>query len=182
MKKASVFLVIGLMAACTRCHALQGGAGGITLGFQRYDPDLANQDMGCVLIGGFGYGVSSEGVRFGGFGMAALGGEGESSPSDLNCGIGGFITGWEFRAGPFVIAVNLWTGLGGAAYGASDPGGFMIAFGELSAELGLVLTRCMRLVGYMGLQGMGNLVPGRPFHELELYTPVTGIRLSWGSL
>ncbi len=182
MKRTSVFLVIGLMAAYAPCFALQGVAGGILLGFQQYDPDLANQDMGCVMIGGFGYGVSSEGVRLGGFGMAALGGEGESGPSDLNCGIGGFITGWEFRTGPFVIAVNLWTGLGGAAYEASDPGGFMIAFGELSAELGLVLTRWMRLVGYMGLQAMGNLAPGRPFDELDLYTPVTGIRLSWGSL
>lgn len=69
MKRSSVFLVIGLMAACAPCFALQGVAGGILLGFQQYDPDLANQDMGCVLIGGFGYGVSAEGVRFGGFGM-----------------------------------------------------------------------------------------------------------------
>ena len=98
-------------------------------------------------------------------------------------GIGGVIVGQELRAGPFTIAANLWTGIGGVATSPRCPeGGYGVLFGELNLEAGIAVTRWMQVVAYGGMQAIANIAPGtRPGGDLFVYSPVAGIRLAWGS-
>ncbi len=181
MRRLRVISVISLLIALAACPLFAHGGGGITFGSQYYDPDFANRDLSAFSVGGFGYGVSADGQRIGGFGMAFTGIGSTAGQPDISGGIGGLITGQELRIGPFTVAVNLWLGLGGLAVDFENPSGFMAAFGELNLELGIPVTRWMQLVGYAGFQVLGNLIPGMPFEDVLIYTPVVGVRIRWGS-
>jgi hypothetical protein len=161
-----------LVVAPTALLAAPGGAGGIGFGVQSFDTRLASHDLGLMYITGFGYGVDGGGTRFGGFGMALLG-----PVSGTWGGVGGILTGYELRAGPIEIALNLLGGPGGLAFGR---GGYFILFGQADLEVGLTLLPWMQVVVYGGFQAWGNLIPGFPLREATLTTPVYGIRVAWG--
>ena len=173
-KKLGIFIIV-LIVPASMGFAYSSG-GGLTYGLQYYHPELTNQDIGLHTVGGYGYGTSRGGQRFGGFGMAIF-----SESNELVGGIGGNITGHEFISGPVSLAANLWTGVGGAKASLKDPGGYMILFAELNLELGIALSPWMQLVAFGGMQGIANVIPGTPFDSVLYYSPVWGFRLSWGS-
>jgi len=154
MKAARVLLVMALLslAAPALLVAAPGGAGGVGFGVQYVDLGLANQDLSLSYITGYGYGVSWNGARIGGFGTALLG-----------------------------SASRTWGGVGGLLTGVAMAGqGYFILFGQADLELGFAVLPWMQVVLYGGYQGWGNIVPGRPLAS-SLTTPVLGVRVAWGA-
>jgi hypothetical protein len=169
MRRVLAVLLLSLLPACI---AAAGGAGGVGFGAQYYDPVMSSSNLGMAYIMGFGYGVDEGGSRVGGFGMALF-----SAPGRSAGGAGGLLVGHEWRAGPVVFAFNFLGGVGGAAYAG---GGYMLLFGQADLELGAAVLPWMQVVLYAGYQAWGNLIPGIPFVSAKLFTPVLGVRVSWG--
>jgi hypothetical protein len=155
------------------------GAGGFTWGQQIADSQLANFDLQSSLTGVYGYGVSWNGRRTGGFALAV---HSDGAAPAVEGGFIGGIAGQEFRRSPFIGAVNLWAGLGGlsAGRGISADGSFAV-FGEITAELGVAFMPGVLLTGYAGLQAMSAVSSGETFFTRVMYSPVIGMRLAWGS-
>jgi hypothetical protein len=170
--KKRLAIAFGVLLAAAPL-AMAGGAGGIGFAMQAARLGLSNADPGMSSIMGYGYGVMGDGERIGGFGSALL-----SLNSGSAGGVGGMMIGQELRAGPFVVAVTLWGGVGGAAW---NDEGYMLAFGEADAEIGLRLLPWAQITFYAGYQVWGNVVPGVPMSSVYIYSPVMGIRLGWGS-
>jgi hypothetical protein len=175
MKRITAILALAILLPLA---ASARGAGGLTVGTQVFAPRMANSDLGLSTIGGFGYGVSPWGQRSGGFGQAFL----SFLPSGQTAGgVGGVLVGQELRAGPVVAGVNLFLGLGGMGSSLFPPyGGYAMGFGEFTLDVGLALTPWMLFSAYAGAQGMTNLIPGRPFYDAVISSPVVGLRISWG--
>ncbi|MGO9412709.1 MAG: hypothetical protein ACLQCB_18425 [Spirochaetia bacterium] len=175
-------IVIFALAAMTLPlgGAFARGAGGVTWSDQHYVEGFSNSTFSASEVGGFGYGVSSGGQRTGGFGYAIYSPQGTGS---VVGGVGGAIIGQEVRAGPFTFAVNLWTGLGGvSATFAGTQSGLAVLFGEANLELGIAVTPWMQLSAYAGMQGLADIDPHSGIGtRLGTYSPVVGMRLSWGS-
>lgn len=171
-------LAAGLLAAGA---AAADGAGGLRYGRQYVDLGYASSDLGIGTAGGFGYGVSEDGQRVGGFGFILYSDKG--SRQYLG-GVGGLITGGQGRFGPLIVGLDLLLGLGGAGLSdAADGGnaaGMMLAYGELELSVGLAFTRWMQIAAYAGFQGMANLFPGDAFRSFQYYSPTVGMRLLWG--
>jgi hypothetical protein len=168
---ARVMAVLFLLAPAALVAA--GGAGGVGFGGQYFDPSLSSADIGMSTMTGFGYGSGSDGSRVGGFGAAFF-----SAAGDVGGGVGGMIVGHEWNAGPVTVALTLWGGLGGASWGTH---GYMLALGAAQAELGVWVLPWMQIVGYVGYEALGNVLPGFPFNRALLNTPVLGLRIAWGS-
>jgi hypothetical protein len=174
-----ILIIAVLIAVIPVCLSFAGGAGGMFFGVPYFDPYFSNYDLPIQCMGGYGYGVSSDGQRYGGFGMGFFGG---SALGGFSGGVGGVLSGQEFRLGSFVLAVNLLTGIGGLGTDAVGvPGGYLIAFGQIDAEVGIVVWPWMQISGYGGMQAFANLLPGNPLQDVLYYTPVVGVRLAWGS-
>jgi hypothetical protein len=170
---AAAFSILPLSLACA------GGAGGLTWGQQYFDSQLSNLDSQGTLSGGYGYGVTRTGQRIGGFGLAV---RSSASNGALDGGFGGLILGQEAHAGPFLLAVNLWTGVGGLSADPAIPAGRSLAlFEELDFELGLGFISWMEVTGYAGMQAIVRVGAGRPLFSDVMYTPVLGVRVAWGS-
>jgi hypothetical protein len=153
-----------------------GGAGGIGFGVQHFDPEYSSANLFLQYATGYGYGVSREGERIGGFGTGFYSDNGQAAG-----GVGGIIVGHEWKGGPFTAALTFWGGIGVATRKVSTTPPAVVLFGEADAELGIRLVRWMQLTAYVGMQGWG-----RPFHQIffdgaGLYTPVYGFRIGWGS-
>lgn len=180
MRTLKIVFFSAVILAFPLSFAFAGGAGGVMWSDQRYVSGLASTTGQMSSVGGFGYGVSSGGQRTGGFGFALYSPAGTDS---LAGGVGGIIVGQEAHAGPFMAAINLWTGLGGIS--AAPNGvetGYAVLFGEANLELGAAVTPWMQLVLYGGLQGFADISPGKGIGtEVLRYAPVIGMRLSWGS-
>jgi hypothetical protein len=172
-------ITAALLAALPLASAFAGGAGGLTTGYQYFDPSVASGDYQERFAGGFGYGVTRDGRRIGGFGLAFYS---ENDPGRLAGGVGGLITGQEIRLGNVTLAANLWTGIGGLGTRVLglEPG-YLIGFAELNLEAGVAIFRWFQVSAYAGMQVMGNLTPGRPFTQAVYYSPVLGLRTAWGS-
>jgi hypothetical protein len=170
---AAALILMPLSLACA------GGAGGLTWGQQYFDSQLSNADSRAVLSGGYGYGVTQNGQRIGGFGLAV---QSSALNGSLDGGFGGLILGQEMHAGPFLLAVNLWTGLGGlSADPAVSAGKSLALFEELDLELGLGFIPWMEVTGYAGMQASARVGAGRPLFSDVMYAPVLGVRVAWGS-
>ena len=172
MKTGQTVLAVVLLALLPACIAGAGGAGGVGFGAQYFSPSISSSSLGMAYIAGFGYGVDEGGSRIGGFGMALFSALGRSAG-----GVGGMLVGHEWRGGPVVFAFNLLGGVGGAASGG---GGYMLLFGQADLELGAAVLPWMQVVLYAGYQAWGNLIPGIPFVSARLFSPVVGVRVSWG--
>ena len=175
-RSVGVMALLAMLVVPVSLGFAYGGAGGLTYGLQYAHPQLTNESIGLHTTGGYGYGTGRDGRRTGGFGLAIF-----SETNALMGGVGGSINGHEFVSGPLSLAVNLWTGIGGAKADLRDPGGYLILFGELNAEVGLSLRPWMQLVAFGGMQGIVNLVPGTPLYSAVYYSPVWGFRIAWGA-
>jgi hypothetical protein len=179
MNGSKIVILAAALAVLPLSMASAGGAGGLTWGQQYFDSQLSNFDVQSTYSGAYGYGVTRHGQRIGGFALAVR----SSSPDSLfEGGFAGLITGQEVRAGPFLMAVNLWTGLGALRTGPALPtGGSLALFGELDLELGLGFISWMEVTGCAGMQAVTRIAGGRPLFSNVMYTPVLGARVAWGS-
>lgn len=154
-------------------------AGGISWGEQyllpEY-PELANYATDTQFTAVYGYATTGFGMRNGGF---VLGLHGPESECDWQGGFIGGISGQELRVGPFLLAVNLWTGIGGVTTSIGSDGDFAL-FGQLDVELGLRIFRGVHLVGYAGMQAIADVLAWDPVSTAVYYTPVAGLRLAFG--
>jgi len=166
-----------------------GGAGGVLAGVARpgWNPDFMPQavmpvDLGW--IGGYGYGVGADGSIAGGFGFGFMDGgwDGTGAPSHVAGGVGGMIAGVRlFRDRWMHLDLATRLGLGGVAVHGLPSGGYAVAYAEPYLELGLGLTRWMRLTASVGYQWMGNIAPGRICGDFLLRSPTLGFSLAWGA-
>jgi hypothetical protein len=172
MKTRSTIFALALFLLVPAGIALAGGAGGVGWGAQYYDSGLTSTDLSLTYITGYGYGVGWDGTRVGGFGMALISADGAGAG-----GVGGMVIGHEWKGGPLTAALMLFGGVGGGGFLGN---GYMIGFGEGDFELGVRLVPWMQVTGYIGYQAWGNLIPGYPLIH-RFYSPVAGIRVTWGA-
>jgi hypothetical protein len=173
-----VVVAVLALAALAPLASFAGGAGGFTWGEDWYAPGASSGDLGLRTSGVYGYGTSWAGQRAGGFAMSVSSG---AEGSSLDGGFVGAIAGQEMRAGPVVAALTLWTGVGGLGEGAfAGRAGSLALFGELCLELGFAFVPGMQLTGYAGMQAIAPVAPWPVMAGSALYSPVVGVRLSWG--
>ncbi len=172
-----VFVVVALVALPL---SLAFAAGGVSWGAQYLVPEypeLANYDTQARFTALYGYSVAHGGLRSGGFAL------GVHSPDERAMFDGGFIgaiSGQELKAGPFVFAANLWTGIGGVRRAPYSSDGTFALFGQLDLELGFSPFPGMKVIGYGGMQAVADILAWQPLSTAVYYTPVAGIRLAWG--
>ena len=179
MRFRKIVAVALALAVLPLAGASARGAGGFTWGQQYFDTQLSNADLGASTTGVYGYSVSWGGQRYGGFAMAV---HSDATSPALDGGFVGAIAGQEFRMGPFLTAVTLWSGFGGTNITPlySLPGTIAL-FGELSFEAGFGFLPGVMVTGYAGMQAIAPLLPGQGIIGAAIYTPVMGVRVAWGS-
>jgi hypothetical protein len=189
LSRPRIWLVaaIILLFSATMAFADDGGAGGIIVGNQisQYplleDVRVEANTLGLAYVGGFGYGVSSNGRITGGFGMGIF--DPYNEDGGISGGFGGAIGGWRLIRRPIYLTLTSWTGIGGV--GIRNPAvgqyadGYLAVFQEFSLELGIPFSNWFTPTLFAGYQFMVNLIPG-PVFEFFSYTPVIGIRAGWG--
>ena len=209
MMKKIAMMAISLFLLTTVSAVAEGGGGIEYLGNAGSDglPALAGLLSGEVWLdiptgaiagfGGFGYGVTRDNFKIGGFGFGYLSGDiskvvpvfGKELVK-LAGGFGGVILGTQASAGPIVIALNTRLGAGGLAvnqrsYPLGDGGqiytfGTAAFYGSLEIEAGLTLNRIMLISAYAGASGILALTFWEP-PVLPLIAPIFGVRITWGS-
>ena len=186
MKSVRLLAVAILLAGAVLCAGADG-AGGTFLGYYVGEHPLVERlhipssGLDLMYFGGYGYGVGRHGTVNGGFGLTFLDTVGTSRVAG---GIGGVIAGFRLLRLPLHVAIVSWTGVGGIYTGLVGPSpnrGFFVGFEEIDLEIGLPIARWFMPALYVGYQAMGNLIPGVPFQDSLIYSPVAGVRLAWGS-
>jgi hypothetical protein len=155
-------------------------AGGVSWGGQYLLPDcpeLANYATDVQFTAVYGYATTGFGTRNGGF---VLGMRSPSGGCDWEGGFIGAISGQELKVGPFMLAANLWTGIGGTHRPLAGADGTLALFGQVDVELGFRIFRGVHLVGYAGMQAIADVVAWEPVSADLSYTPVAGLRLAFG--
>ena len=155
-------------------------AGGVSWGEQYLVPEcpeLSNYVTDAQFTAVYGYGTTGFGMRNGGF---VLGVRAPGEDTSWEGGFIGAISGQELRVGPFMVALNLWTGVGGlhGPFESCDPS--FAFFGQADLELGFRLFRGVWMVGYAGMQAIADVLTWQPVSTAVYYTPVAGVRLSFG--
>lgn len=182
MNKTNVLIIILLLFSSALIFA--DGAGGILFGTQTaelplpFNISFKNNSMNLFYSGGFGYGISESNQIIGGFGYSF----GDTlEDSDIG-GIGGITIGHRLIGRPLFLALLVNIGAGGIAVNNENDiySGHFVLFGELLLEAGIpVIPWCM-VSGYMGYQVMGNVITGGFLDTFISYTPVIGVKISFG--
>lgn len=184
-RRKIVVLGLALTAALLAAPGFADGGGGFFYGLQSPEYpflegfSIRSSSPGLMYTGGYGYGASRHEVH-GGFGVGFS--DSEQNPSVLG-GYGGVIQGLRGRLGPVNLMLTSWTGIGGIKFtGGLDAStrSYLILSEELDLELGLAVFRWFMPSVYAGYQVMGNLTPGQPFADFFTYTPVFGLRFTFG--
>jgi len=184
-RKISVSFVL-LFLVLSLGSIFADGGGGILIGYQAgkypfFEKNyLASRNMGLMYYGGFGYGLQGRRVIHGGFGYAISDPTGESN---IWGGFGGPITGFRIIRKPVTISITSWTGFGGVYTGRNTVNpdrGFFCISEDLQLEIGLPILRWFMPVIFVGYQVSANLVPAPPIIGFLSYTPVMGMRITWG--
>ncbi len=168
-------VVAVLMTASVFAVSAYGG-GGFFQATHMTLPGYSNLSSGGEVRGGYGYGASRSGARYGGFGLVAT----DTGSEDVLGAFGGVISGRQMRTGPFTLSVNAWSGVGYVNPEYIAVPGNVGFFAEANLEAGFAILPWMQLSVYAGYQAMGPFDPQLLFSH-TLYTPVIGSRLSWGS-
>jgi len=159
-----------------------------------WNPDFlpeARMPYKLEYFGGYGYGVSYDGVIVGGFGFSFMD-SGLMSPGvdagkkHLAGGVGGLIMGARI-VGASVIHLDVAARLGAGGIDYHDPDasfqdmGYAILYAEPYAELGIGFAPWMHLSATVGYAFMANFVPGEAFSDFINSSPTLGFTLSFGS-
>ena len=168
-------VLTGIMLVAVVVVASAYGGGGFFQGTQMAIPGYTNMNSAAEVQGGYGYGASRGGRRYGGFGLAIS----DQATDEFLGGFGGVITGRQMRTGPFTLSLNIWSGVG---YASSEflqaPAG--VAFlAEANAEAGFAVLPWLQISVYGGYQAIGSFDPSSMFANTK-YAPVAGGRVTWG--
>jgi len=171
--------VAGIMMVVVVAMASAYGGGGAYQGTQVPIPGYSNIDTVAAMQGGYGYGASRSGSRYGGFGVSIT----NEETGEFMGAFGGVITGRQIRTGPFTLSANVWSGVGYATaelvpVTASLPGA--VAFlAEATVEAGLAVLPWLQISAYGGYQAIGTFDMSAMFSNTR-YTPIVGTRVTWG--
>jgi hypothetical protein len=196
MKRNSLTLAVLALLSLLAIPLSAEGAGGMFFQVVRpeWNPDFlpgARMPYNLEYFGGYGYGVSQDGVIVGGFGCGFVD-SGLLSPvpdtgeKHLAGGVGGMIMGARI-VGASVIHLDLAARLGAGGIGYHDPSagfqdmGYAILYAEPYAELGIGFAPWMHLSATGGYALMANFVPGEAFSDFINSSPTFGFTLSFGS-
>jgi hypothetical protein len=172
MKRTAILITLVAIVAGA---AFAYGGGGFFQGSFAPVPEYTNVGVDAEIVGGFGYGASRRGARYGGFGLAVH----DSTNDELLGAFGGVISGNQLRAGPLTLSLNLWSGIGYVnpkVVGSSVGVGYLV---EADAEAGFALLPWFQVSVYAGMQAIGSFDPSALISSAR-YTPVLGSRLTWG--
>jgi hypothetical protein len=179
MRFKKVVVVAFALLAIPLVGAFARGAGGFTWGEQYFDQSLSNFNIQTTYNGVYGYSITWGGQRYGGFAIVA---HSDATAPIFNAGFVGGIAGQEMRIGPFLVAINAWTGFGGMTTNPLYQGaGAFALFGELNLEAGFGFLPGIMVTGYAGIQAVAQVFPEESFVRNAIYTPVIGMRIAWGS-
>ena len=179
MKK---ILYILLLLSVVPCVAFSDGGGGVFLGKQQASYPMLehlsvpNNSLGLSYYGGCGYGVSSDNTITGGFGVAVVP---EDASTGIGGGFGGLVNGFRILRWPLTLQVVNYAGLGGFSTGA-EAADFFGFFEELTVEVGIPLARWFMPTLFAGYQVIGRFASGNELFDVFSYTPVVGVKISWG--
>jgi hypothetical protein len=184
--KNKIAILLVLFLALPVLSGLADGCGGVFYGLQTSaypflkDYPVRNNSLGLAYYGGYGYGVHDRSI-IGGFGFAFTDTDGDTGVAG---GFGGVVNGFRFVRWPVNLSLVSWTAVGGISTGNHEDGdsedGYFAILEEVTLELGFPISRWFMPTLYAGYQVAGNLIPGAPFRDLLVYTPVVGVRLAWG--
>lgn len=183
---AKKICLLGIVLLLSYTAAFADGGGGVFYGqqvtqypfFENYD--ITNNTMGLIYYGGFGYGIDEEEIIKGGFGMTIYD---PTWQSGIVGGFGGVIAGLRILKLPINISVISYTGFGGLYSGKhkeTPNSGFFAISEEINLEIGVPIFKWFMPVIYAGYQIQGNVLPGRLFESFLSYTPVLGVKMTWG--
>lgn len=182
-KLAILLALLVVFSALSGISVFADGCGGMFYGLQTTEyPFLKNHpvhnnSMGLAYYGGYGYGVHGRTIT-GGFGFAITDTDGDTG---IAGGFGGVINGVRFVDWPVTLSLISWTAVGGISTGNQESDdGFFAIMEEITLELGIPVNRWFMPTLYAGYQIAGNLIPGTPFEDFLVYTPVVGARVAWG--
>ena len=206
IRQACITLLLMLIVSTSAVAVGGGGIEIVTNAGSDAVPSLAEKISGDAWldiptasiagVGGFGYGVTNDNFKIGGFGFAFWSNE-ISKPvpafgvewKGLAGGFGGVILGSQFALRPIVFALNTRLGVGGISvdlrtYPPQDNAtinsfGTLGFYGNVDAEIGLALGGNMLISGYAGVSGILSLTFTSP-SVLPLLVPMYGIRITWG--
>jgi hypothetical protein len=168
-------IVAAILVTFAAGVAFAYGGGGVFHGTQLPIAGYSNVETAADLHGGYGYGASRDGSRYGGFGVSLK----DQETDEFLGAFGGVITGRQFRTGPFTLSANIWSGIGYASPElVPAPAGFAF-FAELNAEAGFSVLPWLQISVYGGYQAIGSIDPAAMFANTR-YTPVAGARVTWG--
>jgi hypothetical protein len=184
MRNIKKLLIVTIIITLFSAPLMAKGGGGTLWGTNTDwigGENLGVSNMGMTFTGGFGYGVARGGAKIGGFGMAVHNSE-DSVTGDpyIAGGFGGAMLGSYGSAGRVSVAANLWLGVGG--FSIQNTGDFFGGFGQADIEVGFAVLKWFQISGYAGYAAILPLIasPSALFASAK-YTPVIGIRLTWGS-
>ena len=166
----------GFMLVAVVIVASGYGGGGFFQATQMAFPGYTNMDSFAEVQGGYGYGASRGGRRYGGFGVAIS----DAETEEFLGGFGGVISGRQIRTGPFTLSLNIWSGVGYASQDLIQAPAGVAFFAEANAEAGFAVLPWLQISVYGGYQAIGSFDPSAMFANTR-YAPVVGGRVSWGS-
>jgi len=171
--KRTVIVVLMVILAATSVFAY--GGGGVFQASQFAIPGYTNMGQTADISGGYGYGASRGGRRYGGFGLVMT----DAATGEFLGGFGGVLTGQQLRTGPFTLSANIYSGIGHASESLL-PGTPVAFFAEISGEAGFAVLPWLQISVYGGYHAVGPLDATMIF-ETTRYAPVIGSRVTWGS-
>ncbi|MEE8440736.1 MAG: hypothetical protein V3S41_03375 [Spirochaetia bacterium] len=174
--KIKKMTLTGLMLVAVVIVASAYGGGGFFQATQMAFSGYTNMDSVAEVEGGYGYGVSRGGRRYGGFGMVVS----EAETQEFLGGFGGVISGRQMRTGPFTLSLNIWSGVGYASQDLIQAPAGVAFLAEANAEAGFAVLPWLQISVYGGYQAIGPFDPSAVFANTK-YVPVIGARVSWGS-
>ena len=188
MKKLILISIFVLIAGSL--FAFGGGGGGIFFGYQTSNypfleesvqKDIPNNGLGLSYFGGFGWGADRDGIISGGFGMSVMD---IDKDTGITGGFGGVINGLQILTWPVHLSLMSYTGFGGIYTGENEnnpDSGFFVLSEEIDVEVGIPIFKWFMPSIFAGYQVSGNVIPGKMFSSYLSYSPVMGVRISWGS-
>lgn len=156
----------------------QGGGGMIWGTSAPSIPELNSSGMRAgdlCMHGGYGYGVTNNGLKIGGFGFSYA----DDASQVASGGFGGLLLGTYNNLKLFTLSTNVLIGFGALEWTAAQSqrsGGIML--GQVDAEIGIPIVSWFQLSAYGGMQ---VLLPVEAAVQDIVYLPVMGVRLTWGA-
>ena len=162
------FLVFPTLFLALTLPLAAEGAGGVEFTQTLDFPGTHDAVFPLRSAGGFGYGVLRDGTVVGGWGMGGASGE-------RKAGFGGTMEGWQHRFGPLVALLTTKVGFGGVT--GPNESAFAL-MGAAEVQVGVLVLPWFNVGLKAGAEATAGFYPSGT--EVG-WTPLVGLRLSWGA-